>query len=119
MWKPQWTDHRFEKAAFSVYTQAKSLPGKKLSKFEVIGLKRSLLCADLAFFRHRRRGQANDDKANPTSYLFDIDCSYISCGGQAFEKDGFQMIGDSTLPADSSEQAVESQNERFVETKSL
>ncbi|KAK9899006.1 SET domain-containing protein [Cystobasidium minutum MCA 4210] len=66
-----------------------------------------------------RRGQENDDIANPTSYLFDIDCSYISRRGQAFEKDGFQLIGDSTLPADSSLEAVETQNERFEATKSL
>lgn len=73
----------------------------------------------LNYSNHRRRGLENDDIANPTSYLFDIDCSYIARIGQAFEKDGFQMIGDNTLPPEASQEAVDSQNEHFVVKRSL
>lgn len=71
----------------------------------------------------RRRGLENDDQANPTSYLFDIDASFIGRTLRGFEEDGFQIIGDvigdATLPANSSPQAVESQTERYEMKQSL
>jgi hypothetical protein len=68
---------------------------------------------------YRRRGLDNNDQINPVSYLFDIDSSFIARTMHAFEQDGFQIIGDATLPANSSPQAVESQTERFDNNKSL
>jgi hypothetical protein len=67
----------------------------------------------------RRRGQDNNDQTNPVSYLFDIDSSFIARTMHAFEQDGFQIIGDATLPANSSPQAVESQTERFEMKQTL
>jgi len=68
--------------------------------------------------RGRKRGQANDDQANPTSYLFDFDSSFMRRTMHDFELAGFQMIGGSGLPS-SSQEGPETQTEHFVIKQSL